>query len=347
MAVAFTAMLLASPAPAGAYATAATVTSPDGVNLRAGPGTNFPIFIVMPLGAVVTVIGDDLDGNWLPVTYNNLAGFAKGDFLTPIGAGQGGPTAALSPTPAPAATPAPGVATASMAASPQAGSPAAALMQFATVTPPDGLNLRGGPGTNFPVVMTTPGGARVQVVGRANADGWYSVVYNEKMGWVDGKYLLIGPAAAPVPTPAPAAPLGPPSPAVAAPSSAGFIWPVASRRISTLYSASHPGIDIDEFPSGGNPVVAIADGTVTFAGGTTCCSYGLYVIVTHAGGYSSLYSHLSSIGVSDGQVVRQGTAVGKSGSTGFSTGAHLHLEIRKDGGSVNPLPLLGGAYTIE
>jgi murein DD-endopeptidase MepM/ murein hydrolase activator NlpD len=114
-----------------------------------------------------------------------------------------------------------------------------------------------------------------------------------------------------------------------------------------VYSASHPGIDIDEYPNGDNPVLAIAAGTVTFAGGNACCSYGLYVIVKHADGYTSLYSHLSSIGVSEGQEVKQGASLGKSGNTGFSTGVHVHLEIRKDGVAIDPLTLLPGPFNLE
>jgi murein DD-endopeptidase MepM/ murein hydrolase activator NlpD len=162
------------------------------------------------------------------------------------------------------------------------------------------------------------------------------------VGWVDGKFLNFASGApAPSPSATPTATAGPAQP------NARFIWPVESRRISQSFSGRHAGIDIDEFPSGGNPVVATAAGTVTFAGGDACCSYGLHVIVKHADGYSSLYSHLSSIAVSEGQEVKQGGLLGKSGSTGFSTGAHLHFEIRKDGVSVDPLTLLTGPYSLE
>jgi murein DD-endopeptidase MepM/ murein hydrolase activator NlpD len=114
-----------------------------------------------------------------------------------------------------------------------------------------------------------------------------------------------------------------------------------------VFSATHPGIDIDEFPFGNNPVLAIMAGTVTFVGGEECCSYGLYVIVKHTDGYTSLYAHLSSISVLEGQEVKQGQVLGKSGNTGFSTGVHLHLEIRKDGVAIDPLTLLPGPYVIE
>ena len=246
------------------------------------------------------------------------------------------PTA--TPTPAPPVTPAPTATLTAAAAQPP-------LLQYATVLPAEGLNLRSGPGTNFSVVITVPGGARVQVVGRPTADNWYSVVYNDRLGWVKGEFLNFGVATS-TPSFVPA-PTATPTPAPASSGGSRFIWPVESRRISTVFSPGHPGLDIDEFPSGGNPVVATADGVVTFAGGRVCCSYGLYVIVRHADGYTSLYSHLSSIAVSEGQEVRQGQLLGRSGNTGNSTGAHLHFEIRKDGVAINPLSVLPGSYAIE
>lgn len=296
------------------------------------------------------VTGDAKEGNWLPVTYSNLSGWVMGEFVSfgtpaPVAIPLVRAADASSSPPIPLNAPALAPALAAslpdpaVALPPPAGSGTPA--QYATVIPPDGLNLRGGPATSYPVVLTVPGGIRVQVVGRPTDSGWYSVVYNDKLGWVDGKYLNLGPVSvAAAATPAPASASG-------AASASQFVWPTASRRISTLFSAAHPGIDIDEFPNGGNPVGALAPGTVTFAGGTICCSYGLYVIVKHADGTTTLYAHMASISVREGQEVKQGTEVGKSGNTGFSTGAHVHLEVRKDGVAVNPLSLLPGSYMIE
>jgi murein DD-endopeptidase MepM/ murein hydrolase activator NlpD len=325
----------------------ATVTSPDGVNLRSGPDTSFQILAVLPFGAVVTITGEAKPDNWLPVTYNGTSGFAKGDYLSMNRTSAGAPPSPTD-TPSPAASTPPAV----------PAVPPASDTQPATVLPPDGLHLRGGPATTYAPLLTIPGGARIQVVGKATADGWYSVSFNGTLGWVDGKYLSIGgsvnvAASAPGATPTPTASRTPvPGAATTAATTPAtpasrFMWPVQSRRISTVFSAAHPGIDIDEFPNGGNPVSATAAGTVTFAGGSACCSYGLYVIVKHTDGYTSLYGHLSSISVSEGQEVTQGQLLGKSGSTGRSTGAHLHFEVRKDGVAVDPLALLPGSYTIE
>ncbi len=320
----------------------ATVTSPDGVNLRSGPGTSFSVLTVVPFNATVSVSGASGDG-WYPVTYQGQAGFVLGEYLKLNDAPAPTPAAATTPPPLPTPAPVPAV-------QPQAPPPVPAAtpgpaqtpqtdVRLALVTPTDGLNLRAGPSVAYPVVTTAPGGARVQVVGRPTPDGWYSVIYNTKLGWVDGKYLNFNVPALPV-----AAPVATPPVPLA---NSRFVWPVDSRRISTLFSGGHPGIDIDEFPNGGNPVVAVAPGTVSFAGGSMCCSYGLYVVVRHADGYSSLYAHLNSIAVQEGQEVGQGRELGRSGNTGFSTGAHLHFELKKDGAPLNPLSLLPGSYRTD
>jgi len=134
---------------------------------------------------------------------------------------------------------------------------------------------------------------------------------------------------------APAAPSEP-----SAPSSAGFIWPV-SGPISSYFGPSHPlGIDIDQFNSPGAPIHAAAAGIVTFAGGDPCCSYGLYVVVNHQNGFETLYAHMASIAVSQGEYVDQGEVIGYVGITGRSTGYHLHFELHRNGAIVNPLDYL-------
>lgn len=123
-------------------------------------------------------------------------------------------------------------------------------------------------------------------------------------------------------------------------SSAGLIWPV-SGPISSYYGAGHPlGIDIDGFNLAGAAVAAATSGTVVFAGGNACCSYGLYVVVVSPGGIETLYGHLSSISVVQGQEVAQGEALGVIGSTGYSTGRHLHFEVIDNGVRENPLSYL-------
>ena len=123
-------------------------------------------------------------------------------------------------------------------------------------------------------------------------------------------------------------------------SSARFAWP-ASGPISSYFGPSHPlGIDIDFFATPNQAVAATAAGTVTFAGGEACCSYGLYVVVDHGNGFTSLYAHLSQINVKVGRKVSQGEVLGLGGRTGNSTGNHLHFEIRSNGSVVDPLKYL-------
>jgi murein DD-endopeptidase MepM/ murein hydrolase activator NlpD len=123
-------------------------------------------------------------------------------------------------------------------------------------------------------------------------------------------------------------------------SSLGLIWPVGGP-ISSYMDGSHPlGIDIDLF---NNPYAAIAaatSGTVTFAGGDPCCSYGYHVIVVSPEGIETLYAHFSSFAVSVGQTVNQGDILGNAGCTGYCTGNHLHFEVIDNGVRVNPLSYL-------
>lgn len=145
----------------------------------------------------------------------------------------------------------------------------------------------------------------------------------------------------------PGQPDAPTSPGAPAPTATpeppkGFIWPIgATIRITSYFGPSHPlGIDFGLSHAPGTPVMAVMPGKVTFAGGDACCSYGYYVIVDHGNGLKTLYAHLRSISVSVGQTVSQGQTLGPSGTTGYSTGVHLHFEVHKNGVRVNPLQYL-------
>lgn len=147
------------------------------------------------------------------------------------------------------------------------------------------------------------------------------------------------------PTPVPAAPTDVPPPPPPPPPvvSSGLIWPV-SGPISSFMDGSHPlGIDIDLFNREGEGIVASTSGTVSFAGGNPCCSYGLYVVIVSPDGIETLYAHLSGIAVSAGQQVSQGQTIGYAGHTGYvvgSPGTHLHFEVIDNGIRVNPLNYL-------
>lgn len=116
------------------------------------------------------------------------------------------------------------------------------------------------------------------------------------------------------------------------------IWPT-SGDVSSPYglrwggSDFHPGMDIAN--DVGTPIVATADGVVTTAGYNSG-GYGNMVDIDHGNGYTTRYGHMSSVVVSAGQTVKRGQIIGYMGSTGFSTGPHLHYEIRVHGELVNP-----------
>lgn len=95
----------------------------------------------------------------------------------------------------------------------------------------------------------------------------------------------------------------------------------------------HRGIDI-ACPTG-TPVTACADGRVEISGWNN--SYGYYVVISHGSGYTTLYAHNSQLLVKQGQQVKRGQQISKSGSTGNSSGPHLHLEISKNGTLLDPL----------
>ena len=100
--------------------------------------------------------------------------------------------------------------------------------------------------------------------------------------------------------------------------------------------SNHTGIDM-ACPTG-TPIVATASGTITYSG--TSPVFGYYVIINHGNGYQSLYGHMSKILVKKGQWVSQGTRIGLVGSTGYSTGPHLHFTVFKNGKLVDPLTLI-------
>lgn len=117
-----------------------------------------------------------------------------------------------------------------------------------------------------------------------------------------------------------------------------YIWPTTGK-ISQGYHWYHKAIDIAD-PSG-PAVVASRGGTVVDAGWTAPArGYGIYVLIDHGDGIKTLYAHLSSVAVSAGQQVLRGQVLGQMGSTGRSTGTHLHFEIRTPSGNVNPLNYL-------
>lgn len=121
--------------------------------------------------------------------------------------------------------------------------------------------------------------------------------------------------------------------------SGGLIWPVngaVSSGFGMRWGRLHAGVDIP-VPVG-TPVRASASGNVIIAGPTG--GYGNYLCIAHAGSMSTCYAHNNSIGVSQGQSVKQGQIVAQSGNTGNSTGPHMHFEVRINGSPVDPMGYL-------
>ncbi|MGB9667091.1 MAG: M23 family metallopeptidase [Candidatus Cryosericum sp.] len=105
----------------------------------------------------------------------------------------------------------------------------------------------------------------------------------------------------------------------------------------------HHGVDLEA--TAGTPVMAAARGVVVWRGNKL--AYGNCVVIRHGTHLSTIYGHLSHIGVHTGQVIGAGEVIGLSGSTGFSTGPHLHFEVRRDGTPINPLPLLAPSVSVR
>ncbi|OLC25892.1 MAG: hypothetical protein AUH40_05435 [Chloroflexi bacterium 13_1_40CM_65_17] len=130
-----------------------------------------------------------------------------------------------------------------------------------------------------------------------------------------------------------------------------FVWPEPQAQISQPFGPSalgleppyggyphfHTGIDLVE--PFGSPVYAADDGVVAVVGSTTS-GYGKYVVIAHSGGLDTLYGHLATAVVNVGQTVSQGQPIGMEGSSGNSTGAHLHFELRINQKPVDPRPYL-------
>lgn len=141
---------------------------------------------------------------------------------------------------------------------------------------------------------------------------------------------------APAPAPATAAPDPQPGRAMLPRRSSGYglrTDPIHGRR------RMHMGLDI---PGGaGTPILASAGGTIAFAG--TAGSYGRMVEIDHGGGLTTRYAHLARLLVSRGDAVARQQPIALMGSTGRSTGTHLHFEVRVDGRATDPLGWFGGA----
>jgi murein DD-endopeptidase MepM/ murein hydrolase activator NlpD len=203
----------------------------------------------------------------------------------------------------------------------------------ATLKTTAALNLRSSPSTAASILRVIPQGGLVTAVSGTPSGPWYNVRYDGTAGWAHGGYLVAS---------------APPPPAN------DFKLPLGcgtSAQISqgNHGSFSHTGVAAYAFDfrlDHGTPLRAMRRGRVSFArgdvlpgnrcyyGGDRSCANTLnYVVVDHFDGTSTAYLHLSSTAVRVGQTVEQGTIVGRSGASGWSTGPHAHVQRQTNCGS--------------
>lgn len=116
-----------------------------------------------------------------------------------------------------------------------------------------------------------------------------------------------------------------------------FRWPLSTFGISQNFSSGHSGLDLQA--DYGTSVYPVHDGTVAWTS-LLSLGYGRHILIKHTDELTSLYGHLSKITVKQGDAVTKSTKIGEVGSTGWSTGNHLHLEIRQYDVTLNPKEIL-------
>jgi len=126
-----------------------------------------------------------------------------------------------------------------------------------------------------------------------------------------------------------------PSNSKAAPSSAKMVWPTVGHRITQYFSWRHNGVDIGN--KVGTPLYAADDGVVVTSTGGWNGGYGNTIVIDHGGGVKTRYGHASKLLVKAGESVERGQLIALMGSTGRSTGSHLHFEVIIKGSRYNPL----------
>ncbi|EKE07008.1 MAG: membrane protein, partial [uncultured bacterium] len=122
---------------------------------------------------------------------------------------------------------------------------------------------------------------------------------------------------------------------VATPAGSGYLWPTDAKIITQYYTWQHNGLDIASRV--GTRIYATKAGTITVSQCGWNTGYGCYIKIDHGNGLTSLYGHNSQLLVNVGDYVTQGQNIALMGSTGNSSGSHVHFEIRVNNNNVNPL----------
>jgi murein DD-endopeptidase MepM/ murein hydrolase activator NlpD len=202
------------------------------------------------------------------------------------------------------------------------------------------LNVRPDPSTAQPPVATLANGSIADVLAKVSGEDvqgnttWYQITQGSSNGFVSAVFAECTTDEPPKPPD-------------------GYFMPLACGKSAKITQGpngpvSHSGIHHYAYDFGvalDTPVVAMADGVVTHTygetgpgdpcyggGGPSCSAYGNYVVLKHGDGQSTLYKHLNTLAVAVGESVQRGSVIGLSGSTGYSTGPHLHAMLMSDCG---------------
>jgi murein DD-endopeptidase MepM/ murein hydrolase activator NlpD len=126
-----------------------------------------------------------------------------------------------------------------------------------------------------------------------------------------------------------------------------FDWPVDDARMTRGFISQkrRPHLGIDLAAKRGTPILAAQGGMVIYTG-REFRGYGKMILIESGKGWATLYAHMDKILVYEGQKISQGQLLGAMGRTGRATGVHLHFEIRKDKGPIDPLPLLPNGHKV-
>jgi murein DD-endopeptidase MepM/ murein hydrolase activator NlpD len=222
------------------------------------------------------------------------------------------------------------------------------IKQILNILPVDGVYYQWKPGDNLDSVASSFKVEPVDILNYSGNDIDLTTPITSTVGIAAGSWLIIpggkrplkdwGPPAISRSNPAVARYYGPGSCGSVYEGAIGtgvFVWPTTEHRISGYsFSAIHPAIDIGG--QLGNAIYAADSGVVVYAGWSNY-GYGNLLVIDHGNGWQTAYAHLSSIGVACGQSVSRGTTIGALGSSGNSSGPHLHFEMSYNGTKVNPL----------
>lgn len=292
--------------PASSYRTGIYSIKYQGTNLRSGPGLENNVVAVVNAGTELAVT--EVSGEWGKTSYNGatcwirLNGFA--DFVREA------------------------------SAAPAVPEPETTRTAYVANTGGIVLRVRAQANTNCEILGTIKEGSSITVKGDSKTNGFWKVDYNGRTGYCHGDYISFS------------------KPSENSTSnSSSFAYPV-NANVTCHFGGYAGHIGTDFGVSMGTSVKASKSGTVSVAASPcphnfpkdyNCgCSggWGNYIRINHGDGTETIYAHLTSLSVSVGQRVSQGQEIGKSGSTGWSTGPHLHFEIRVNGVSKNAMNYL-------